>query len=538
MTMIRKILCLCTLSAMLCACTTSREPVQENYTVPSWTLYQRALTAGQESRQAKTLLVSRDYPYNISITVNGDPSTRMGVAWFTNSDVSGELLQVVEGKVTGEAAFSKAKDIPATGQAVEMNYVSAGRNGGNTSDELMELTGFTAGEKRSYLSNKVLIDGLKPATTYSFRVGKKGAWSDIGTFTTATGGKEPFEFIYITDTQSNTDEMFETSKKTVEAANNQTPDAKFLLITGDLVESEDVGTAEWEYEQWFEKMQNTWLHLPIVPIQGNHDISASSNWHHHFNTSTDFNARQTADNAKTAMEGTVYSFVWNDALFLVVNFEDLGKGEPYFDALEKWMRAEVAAHPSTKWRITAFHRAMFTGSSSHQSEREGRVQGSKIVRDRFAGLFEELQIDLALQGHDHVYAVVGPIHVDGTSYTRLTDAISDQQFSTPTLTDGATASANATGISGGTYNVSQGTIYMLNNSAGEKKYFPRTKQQMEEVFHLHGVSDYWGLFNRLGQTGEPTYSRVKVSDEAIEVDTYTMDNNGRSTLFDQIRIVK
>jgi len=69
-----------------------------------------------------------------------------------------------------------------------------------------------------------------------------------------------------------------------------------------------------------------------------------------------------------------------------------------------WMRAQVAANPDTKWRIAFYHKTMYTGSSSHQSDTDG-----KAVRDALAPVFDELHIDLALQGHDHIYEVMGPI---------------------------------------------------------------------------------------------------------------------------------
>ena len=60
---------------------------------------------------------------------------------------------------------------------------------------------------------------------------------------------------------------------------------------------------------------------------------------------------------------------------------------------------------------------------------------------------------------------------------------------------------------------------------------------MEEAFDRHGVKDYFELFNRFGQTGEPTFSWVRVSTDAIEVATYTVDDEGRVGLFDEIRVV-
>ena len=229
-----------------------------------------------------------------------------------------------------------------------------------------------------------------------------------------------------------------TKARQIETACQQTPDAKFLLITGDLVESSNGQSAEWEWEQWFEKMQNSWLHLPIAPAQGNHDISPFGNMFHHFNTDDSYNMQQSDAETKTAMGGTVYSFVYGDALFIVLNYEDYRKGEPYFAALEQWMRKQIAAHSDVKWRIVAFHKTMFTGSSAHQNDLDGRV-----VRERMAPVFQETGVDLVLQGHDHVYELIGVLTVekttDGIAFTHLPEAVSQQTIGELTRADGTAA---------------------------------------------------------------------------------------------------
>jgi 3',5'-cyclic AMP phosphodiesterase CpdA len=526
-----------TVLTLFYACENTVELIEQNFTVPSWTLYQRALLSGQSISEACTLLVLKEYPYNINVTINGDPTTQMGVSWFTNADVTGGIVQIVEGKTDEFTLFTKKIEIQAAEVLVDtVNYVS----NGNNNEELLAATGFEKGEKRSYRSNKVLINNLKPNTTYSYRVGKKGYWSEIGTFTTAKDNKEAFEFIYVTDTQANTDEMFDISKKTIETAYRQIPDAKFLLITGDFVESSGTQSSEWEWEQWFEKMQNICLRLPVAPAQGNHDTSPFGNMFHHFNTDNSYNEQQTDDDARTAIGGTVYSFVYGDALFMVINYEDYRKGEPYFSALERWMRKQISNHSDVKWKIVAFHKSMFTGSNDHQSDADGR-----IVRERMAPVFQEMGINLVFQGHDHVYEVFGVLTAEKTEnsivYTHLPNAVSGQKQVVQTFADGTVdcnPSVSVTGKEGGTYDVSNGILYFLNNSAGKKKYYPRSKEQMEAAFPQHGVQNYFDFFNKFGQTGEPTFSRLKVSTEIIEITTYTVSESGDVAVFDTIRVVK
>ncbi|MDR1761927.1 MAG: metallophosphoesterase [Bacteroidales bacterium] len=502
----------------------------ENYTVPSWTLFQRTIIAGSPD---ESVLVSKNAPYNVNTAINTNPTTQMGITWYTNVGVTGTKLQLIEG--TSGDFSSPLKEINATETVLsDVMYVTSGNN----NNDLIEKTGFEKGETRSYISNKVLVEDLTPNTTYSYRVGGiDDTWSEVYTFTTAKDNKDEFEFIYITDTQSNTDEMFEISRKTMATAQTNVPDAKFVLMTGDLVETSGNSNSEWEWEQWFETMKKSWQNLPIAPAQGNHDTSEKySNWFNHFNTSKAFNAAQTDNAAKTAMEGTNYSFVYGDALFMILTWEDYKKDETYFAAVEDWMKAQIAANPDVKWKIAAFHKNMFTGSKSHQSDADG-----KIVRERMAPAFQDMGIDLVFEGHDHVYEVMGVMvagkDADGKNiYSQVEGAVTNQTFETPSTLE--ENNPDMTGIHGGTFNVNEGVLYFLNNSAGKKKYQSRTEEEMIAAESAHAVPDYYQFFHRFGQTGEPTFSKVTVSTEAIRIATYTVNDEGAATEFDAFEVVK
>lgn len=480
-----------------------------DYTIPSWVNLKIAYNKLQSVQQ----------PYSINMVYNGDPATRMGFNWFTNlTGVRGEVQIVEKADATAED-FKGAgvMIIKADVKDARLNYYSK-KNG-----EEIEKTGIQIGDKMDYTAHKAVAAGLKPNTTYSFRVGSDEAWSSIGTFTTAKADKSDFSFIYITDTQANTAEMFDITQKTVHRAFKTVPDANFLLCNGDFVESSGAENSEWEWEQWFSTMQDCWMTMPIVPIQGNHDTSPNRNFSLHFNTDTTFN--NTAGVVPTAMNGTVYSFIYGDALFLVVNYEDW-KTEGYLTALADWMRKEVAKYPNTRWRIATYHKCMFTGSRSHQSDKD-----AVAVRDAMLPVFDELKIDLALQGHDHIYEVIGP--VVNTNKTLVENAIEEQVDVTGGMRE------NMTGKEGGVYNVANGTLYFLNNSAGKKKYEPRDEEEMKAEEPVHLVEDYWGLFSgKFGQTGDPTFSSVSVTNDAIDIVTYTVDGNGKESVFDSFKVIK
>lgn len=479
---------------------------RQDYTVPAWNAMLRTVAG----------LPDANAPYSINMTVNGDPATRMAFTWFTNKCEDAGVVQIVANVNATETDFANpAMVIPASvTQVCGLNY----------SIEKNFLDGVTPNQKVDYTSHKALATGLRPSTTYSFRVGNESAWSEIGHFTTANAySDESYKFIYITDTQAQNDAMFNVSQKTVHTAIKEVPDASFILCNGDLVETSGSNNSEWEYEQWFSTMQDVWLDYPLVVTMGNHDKSANGNFGHHFFNSTDYNDK--AD-VKTAMDGTVFSFVRGDVLYMVLSYEDYAT-EGFLESLSEWMRTTVKENENVKWRVVSFHKNMFTGSKSHQDDADG-----KAVRAKMLPLFDELGINIAFQGHDHIYEVIGPVR--NADKTLVDNAVESVEI----IGEGGSRE-NMTGKAGGEYDVSNGTLYFLNNSAGKKKYEPRTETEMIASLDKHEIENYWGLFSgKFGQTGEPTFSKVEVSRDAFVITTYTVDDNGQPSQFDSFKVVK
>jgi acid phosphatase type 7 len=499
-----------------------------NYTVPSWTTFRRVFTATPDDsvklQAAIDSLVSKNKPYNVNMTINGAPSSRLGFAWFTNKGVTSGSLQVVEG-VADSTGFAGATTFDASTTDVNNLYYNVSQN------QLLSLAGIADTSRRSYVSHKAVATGLNANTTYSYRVGTKGAYSTIGTFTTANGTKDPFTFMYFTDTQAQCDSMFDISQRTVHAAKTTIPDAKFALVAGDLVESSGAVNSEWEYEQWFETMQDVWNTTPLAPIGGNHDKGSNKNFTYHFNT-----LNPQFDKDMSTVPGSYYSFVYGDALFMALSYEDYSK-TGILDSAANWMSAQVKANPTIKWRIAFYHKTMFTGSASHQSDADG-----KAVREKMGPVFDSLKINLAIQGHDHVYEVIGP--VNGTTRKLIPGSVTNQ------TTVAVDADRNLTGVTGGTYDVNTGTLYFLNSSAGIKKYVPRTEAQMTAAESAINMTDYWSLFTgRFGQTGplvngndlmggDPMFSSIRVCSDSINIVTYSVGKHtGVITQFDAFKVI-
>ncbi|MDR1674878.1 MAG: hypothetical protein LBR86_00165, partial [Tannerella sp.] len=65
-----------------------------------------------------------------------------------------------------------------------------------------------------------------------------------------------------------------------------------------------------------------------------------------------------------------------------------------------------------------------------------------------------------------------------------------------------------------------------------------SREEMDASIGKHNITSYFDMFSKFGQTGEPTFSHVRISTDAIVISTYTVDTNGNTALFDTIRIVR
>ena len=492
------------------------------YTVPSFTKMIIAREAARNDSSEVNLialsnavenLVDKKMPYTVVATINGDPTSRMGFAWFTNAGImSGKVQLVALADATEEDFNNETLDFEA--EQTELNDLNYSVYGNKLP--------IPANSKRSYVSHKALATGLAPNTTYSYRVGSDGAWSDIQSFKTANNNKDPFTFLYMADPQVLDDVYMATTHRASQAAANYTNDAGFLLVPGDFVETGTALNSEWEWEQLLDYAMKPVLEkLTLVPTDGNHDDSPNLNYTYHFNADASFN--ETAATLPQ-FEGINYSFVYGDALFIIFSFQDYWRSG-YMESLMEWFEAQVEAHPDTKWRIISAHKNLFTGSG-HQPDSD-----SKLFREKMLPLIDDLEIDFFIQGHDHVYEVIGP--VDSETMTVIPGSVSE------VATVDAVPEINVTGYEGGVFDVTYGPLYFINGTAGEKRYYPYTKEEMEEDYELHEVENYWDLFTgKFGQPGEPTFSEISVSTESIVVKTYTVNNNSEASLYDEFTLVK
>jgi len=510
----------------------------EDYTIPSYIPMWAAKEAARKDSCAANIqalrdkikqLVTKQFPYCLIANINGDPKTRMAFTWFTNQGITNGKVQLVAKANATAADFEGAGVISLDATATTTKAL---RYAVSTSG-IIKATGMESKTAYTYESHKVIAEGLTPGTTYCYRVGYDTYWSEIATFQTAASKQGEFSFLLMSDSHIQDQEYVDNARWCSDAAIKNVPEAKFCLFPGDAEETGTSSNSEWEWERWFEEgMRPALYKMPFVVTDGNHEDTPNGNWNMHYNTDWAFNE---VSIVKPQFKGITYSFVYGDVLFLVFSMQDYWRGT-YSEKDEtsvyltrdvgNWFREQVTAHPECKYRISVCHKNIYSGSG-HQEDEE-----TPIFRSTMLPIFADCQIDLALQGHDHCYEVIGP--VEPWSRSLLTNAIDSVKKVS------VDKSTNMTGLEGGKFTVDDGTLYFIGATCGRKRYYPYTREEMDANITKHRVTNYYDLFSsKFGQPGSPAFTKVTVKSDGIYLDTYQVtDDKGNAKLFNSIKVVR
>ena len=406
---------------------------------------------------------------------------------------------------------------------------------------IVNASGIPASDRYKYISHKALAENLTPGTAYSWRVGYEGHWSDIGHFRTEDASQGEYSFLIMSDSHIENPTYIEEARRCAKAAVKTVPEARFCCFPGDFVEDGDANNSEWEWERWFdESLEPVIKAMPLVPTDGNHDDSPNINYTYHFNTDNSFNLNYTN---KPQFEGIIYSFVYGDVLFYVFSMQDFWREDHDYEALTsvylskhvgQWFVDRTMEHLDAKWRVSLAHFNLFSGSD-HSTDKE-----PPVFRHNMLPVFKECEIDVALQGHDHTYEVIGPVNPDNC--TPILSAISDQE---DVAID---KNKNITGKKGGTYITDEGTFYFIGATCGHKKYYPHDRARMEREYtedkvelqddKHHNVKNYFDLFTGMfGQPEKPCFTKITVKADCLEFNSYVaLDDDGNSELLNTMKI--
>ncbi|WP_017591498.1 purple acid phosphatase family protein [Nocardiopsis potens] len=238
--------------------------------------------------------------------------------------------------------------------------------------------------------HRATATGLEPGTEYRYRVGDGGgSVTDWLSFSTPAESAEPFEFLYFGDIQN---DITEGAAPVVRAALEAEPGAELAVHAGDLINS---ANSDSEWGEWYGAFgPEATGGMNHIAAPGNHEYSLtrlSGHWALQFPGAGN---GPEGDDLPETVSYTDYQGV--RFITLNSNYRAAAPFSPraWLETQEEWLRKALETAPG-EWTVVTFHHPVFSNSPT-------RDNGP--VREAWLETFEEFDVDLVLQGHDHSYA--------------------------------------------------------------------------------------------------------------------------------------
>ena len=314
--------------------------------------------------------------YNIVTCPSEDMSTGIQINFQSPTTKTNLKVEYTEATDTG---YSKSKVIDGT-------YRSFSRADGDPKGA--QYTGF---KTPRHIWN-VAITGLTPSTKYIYRILDGSAvLTENYAFETASATEDEFSFLFLTDPQYY-NEVGANKFNVLAESHIANDDIKFTLISGDI---SDKGGNSSYWDMFYTK--SSLRKIPYITTVGNHEYYDNST------TTTDnviynqyfFNPQNGPENVK----GSTYYFVYNGALFIMLDSEERGNEAQQME----WFK-NVCNTVSCSYIIVGCHRSAYAGGPY--------VSDGKNFIAKWGPIFDACQVDLVLSGHDHVFARTKSIYAN------------------------------------------------------------------------------------------------------------------------------
>ena len=304
------------------------------------------------------------FPDHVVLSATEDPSTSIAINWRTEAD---NKVGFVELALAGPGPYFKKNSKKYKAERTVVDSQKA----------------YNDGFKASYF--EVKIDQLIPNKIYAYRVGNFHFKSEWHHFKTANNQPIPISFLYVGDAQNY---ILELWSRVIRNAYKTAPDADFFIHAGDLV---DKGHEDIDWNEWFAAGSFIHSEIPAIAVPGNHEYRYldGSVYSQDEVLSVQWNAQfGFPKNGPRGLEKTCYYIDYPNLKIIALNSNVAIKRQA------KWLR-EILKSNDKKWTVVTYHHPVFSASTGRDNPE---------IRSLWQPIFEEYNIDLALQGHDHSYA--------------------------------------------------------------------------------------------------------------------------------------
>ena len=420
-------------------------------------------------------------PNMITMSLFEDSTSQMAFNWNTNWETNSDLQIVVFGNDFSSSSLLKYK--------------------GTTEKSKVENDGFI---------HQVIAKDLAPGTKYSYRLGDEelGIWSTVGTFTTASG-EGSFNFIHISDPQGYEENHYvnyqELLNKSIEETNPE-----FIALTGDIVnDSYKDSVPVIQQWNWALTMQRDIIqNIPVMACAGNHDAAD-----HDFNSRFNF----PTDEQSEMVNGSYYSYDYNNVHFIVLNTNDssntLGSLKGLSDIQINWLINDLETNKNSTFTIVMMHKGIYD-AGGHCSNKDGEDGDSALIRNQLTPIFTKYNVDLVLQGHDHLYSRSYPISGQFNGELSLTIDTSEKTVTT------------FNGLDYHMYNNPNGPIYLNSGTASGSKYYSVVDYDSEKI-----------PIENSDSSSDRMFTDITIEDSNLYATVYKL-SNGKISVFDTFGISK
>ena len=351
-------------------------------------------------------------PQGVHLTYGADPATQMTISWSTPGMVSGPSVR-----------FAPSPN--AYGSPIPAERTRA-----------VEAT-LPIYENSPSLYHHVRLEGLAPATSYSYRVEHVGGMSGDSTFTTAPATPAPFTFTAFGD-QGVGAGAASTTNRVGEIA------PAFHFHVGDLCYAHTVigiglvgPTTQATWDAWFEQIRPVAATAPWMTAVGNHEMEPGYG-------DLGYGGYLSRFSLPAGDDVTYYSFRYGNVGFVTLDANDASYEIPHNQcytsgAQDQWLREtleDLRADSAIDFIVVGFHHCAYCTNAVHASDAG--------VRDRWGALFDEFNVDLVINGHNHCYERTHPLR-------------------------GGVPTAEV-GLSGTVHPVDDGTTYVTAGGGGSQPY--------------------------------------------------------------------
>lgn len=274
-----------------------------------------------------------------------------------------------------------------------------------------KITGYCDDANFDYVNRAVAYD-LDADCEYVYTLyNMDGQPCYSASFNTASYDSDSVTLMHISDTQ---DELYGGTvwAELMENALQKTDNIDMILHTGDIVQH---GGTESEWEQMLKNVEPYVTTIPLTLTSGNHsywpDYKGNASRIEYNHITMDFPVADYVNGLYYSYDyGVYYSYDYADVHITVLSSGDsdtVGVSLPQ----REWLKKDLAS-TDKKWKIVLIHNPVYSCGRYGSVSPENQI--AQIQQQTLGTIFNEYNVDLVLQGHDHVFGLTYPMDENRT----------------------------------------------------------------------------------------------------------------------------